>query len=195
MRRVSVILVCVLSIFCLTANVWGQVQFTTGSIQGTVVDEKGGAVAGAGVEARNVDTNLSRSVMTDTDGRFSILSLPPGNYTLTISKSGFATIKETGAALTVGQTISLPVTMKISATQENIEVSATADVVDTVSTSSTSTLNEAAVSDTPILGRKFEDLLTLTPGWHSPSGRSGQCRKDRTIRYRCSGADETTRYV
>jgi len=63
--------------------------------------------------------------------------------------------------------------MKISATQENIEVSATADVVDTVSTSSTSTLNEAAVSDTPILGRKFEDLLTLTPGVSITQGPDG----------------------
>jgi hypothetical protein len=173
MRSTFVALVFVLACFCLCGNVWGQAQFTTGSIQGTVMDEKGGAVAGAGVEAKNVDTNSTRNVTTDTDGRFSFLSLVPGNYNVTVSKTGFATIKETGATLTVGQTITLPVTMKISATQESIEVSATPDVVDTVGTSSTSTLNQVAVSDTPILGRKFEDLLTLTPGVSVSQGPDG----------------------
>jgi hypothetical protein len=69
--------------------------------------------------------------------------------------------------------MSLPVTMKVSATQEKIEVSATPDAVDTISTSSSSTLDETAVSETPILGRKFEDLLTLTPGVSIVQGPDG----------------------
>jgi len=93
--------------------------------------------------------------------------------TITISKTGFATIAQTGATLTVGQTMSLPVTMKVSSTQEKIEVSAAPDAVDTVSTSSSSTLDEVAVSETPILGRKFEDLLTLTPGVSIVQGPDG----------------------
>jgi Carboxypeptidase regulatory-like domain/TonB dependent receptor len=173
MRRFLVALAFAFSCFCLAGNVLGQVQITSGSIQGTVVDEKGGAVADATVEARNLDTNLLKTVMTDSDGRFAFLSLPPGRYTITISKTGFATISQTGATLTVGQAMSLPVTMKVSATQEKIEVSATPDAVDTISTSSSSTLDEIAVSDTPILGRKFEDLLTLTPGVSIVQGPDG----------------------
>jgi hypothetical protein len=173
MRKFLGALIFALSCVCLAGNAWGQVQITTGSIQGTVVDEKGGAVPDAGVEARNLDTNLLKNVMTDPDGRFAFLSLPPGRYTLTTSKTGFATISRTGLTLTVGQTMSLPVTMKVSATQEKIEVSATPDAVDTVSTSSSSTLDEIAVSETPILGRKFEDLLTLTPGVSIVQGPDG----------------------
>src|SRR6195256_5737541 len=173
MRRFLVALAFAFSCFCLAGNVLGQVQITSGSIQGTVVDDKGGAVADATVEARNLDTNLLKTVMTDSDGRFAFLSLPPGRYTITISKTGFATISQTGATLTVGQAMSLPVTMKVSATQEKIEVSATPDAVDTISTSSSSTLDEIAVSDTPILGRKFEDLLTLTPGVSIVQGPDG----------------------
>jgi hypothetical protein len=173
MRRFLVALAFVFSCFCLAGSASGQVQITSGSIQGTVVDEKGGAVADASVEARNLDTGLSRGVMTDSDGRFVFLSLPPGNYTITISKTGFATIAQTGVTLTVGQAMSLPVTMKVSATQEKIEVSATPDAVDTVSTASSSTLDEVAVSETPILGRKFEDLLTLTPGVSIVQGPDG----------------------
>src|SRR5882757_2761083 len=173
MRRFLVALAFAFSCFCLAGNALGQVQITSGSIQGTVVDEKGGAVADATVEARNLDTNLLKTVMTDSDGRFAFLSLPPGRYTITISKTGFATISQTGATLTVGQAMSLPVTMKVSATQEKIEVSATPDAVDTISTSSSSTLDEIAVSETPILGRKFENLLTLTPGVSIVQGPDG----------------------
>src|SRR6266446_6377358 len=173
MRRILVALAFAFSCFCLAGNASGQVQITSGSIQGTVVDEKGGAVADASVEARNLDTGLSRAVMTDSDGRFAFLSLPPGRYTITILKTGFATISQTGATLTVGQSMVLPVTMRVSATQERIEVSATPDAVDTISTSSSSTLDETAVSETPILGRKFENLLTLTPGVSIVQGPDG----------------------
>src|SRR5713101_6529357 len=173
MHRFLVALVFVFSCIGLAGNAWGQVQITTGSIQGTVVDENGGAVVDASVEARNLGTNLLRTVTADSDGRFAFLSLPPGRYTITISKTGFATIAQTGATLTVGQVLSLPVTMKVSATQEKIEVSATPEAVDTVSTSSSSTLDELAVSETPILGRKFEDLLTLTPGVSIVQGPDG----------------------
>jgi hypothetical protein len=173
MRRFLMILAFAFSCCLATGNAFGQVQITTGSIQGTVMDEKGGAVADASVEARNLDTNLLKTTTTDTDGRFAFLSLPPGGYTITISKPGFATMVQTGAVLTVGQTMTLPVTMKVSSTQEKIEVSATPEAVDTTSTSSSSTLDETAVSQTPILGRKFEDLLTLTPGVSISQGPDG----------------------
>src|ERR1700730_8049921 len=142
MRRLIVALVFVFSSLCVAGNVWGQAQITTGSIQGTVVDEKGGAVADANVEVKNLDTNYSTSVTTGPEGQYQFLSLPPGPYTVTVSKTGFATIVQTGATLTVGQTMSLPVSMKVSSSQERIEVTATPDVVDTSSTSSSSTLNE-----------------------------------------------------
>ncbi|HLJ24624.1 MAG TPA: carboxypeptidase regulatory-like domain-containing protein [Candidatus Acidoferrales bacterium] len=173
MRRLVVILTLLIFYLSMGGRAWGQAQITTGSIQGTVVDEKGGAVADSTVQATNLDTNLSATVMTDTDGRFQFLSLAPGRYTVTISKSGFATMDQTGVTLTVGQTLSLPVTMKVSATQEKIEVTATPDIVDTVSSTSTDTLDEQAVAETPLLGRKFEDLLTLTPGVSIVQGPDG----------------------
>jgi hypothetical protein len=173
MRGFLVALGFAFSFFCLAGNVFAQVQITSGNIQGTVVDENGGAVLDAGVEALNLDTNLLKSVMTDSDGRFVFLSLPPGRYTIIVTKTGFATISQTGVTLTVGQSLVLPVTMRVSATQEKIEVSATVDAVDTVSTAASSTLDEIAVSETPILGRKFEDLLTLTPGVSIVQGPDG----------------------
>src|SRR5216684_8138845 len=91
------------SLFCLTGTSWGQVQITTGTIQGTVTDANGGSVADSTVEVKNLDTNLSKTLTTSADGRFEFLSLPPGRYTLTVSKPGFAKLVQEGAVLTVGQ--------------------------------------------------------------------------------------------
>lgn len=165
--------VCVLAV-CLAAAslVRAQSQITTGTIQGDVLDEKGLAVPGATVEIRNLDTNLTKTETTGSDGRFSFLLLPPGRYTLTISKTGFATIVQENVSLTVGQAISLPVSMKVSAVQERIVVTAT-PTVEVAKTESSSTLNQLSVRETPVLGRKFEDLLTLTPGVSIVQGPDG----------------------
>ena len=74
--------------------------------------------------------------------------------------------------LTVGQVITIPVTMKVSAVSQQIVVT-DVPVVEVTKTESSSTLDEAAVANTPVLGRKFEDLLTLTPGVSISQGPDG----------------------
>ena len=69
MRRIVVAAVLFFSCLCLDGNVWGQAQITTGVIQGSVLDEKGLGVPGADVEARNLDTNLSKTAMTGPEAQ------------------------------------------------------------------------------------------------------------------------------
>ena len=154
------------------AGVSAQTQITTGTIQGTVTDERGAYVPGATVEIRNFDTSFSRTVTTDEDGRFVGLLLPPGKYTLTITKQGFATLVVEEANLTVGQAMSLVLSMKVSGVEERVTITAS-PTIDTTKTESSTTLDENAVNTTPILGRKFEDLLTLTPGVSIVQGPDG----------------------
>src|ERR1044071_798366 len=140
-------------------SIVAQTQITTGTIQGTVIDANGAAVPGANVEIKNLDTNFSRSLTTNDEGRFVAPLLQPGNYSVTVSKQGFATTVLESTALTVGQALSIPFSLKISSVAERVTVTTT-PTVDTVKTEASTTLNEKAVSTTPILGRKFEDLLT-----------------------------------
>ncbi len=156
----------------IASSVWGQSQITAGTVQGDVLDEKGGSVAGATVEAKNLATNFVQTDTTNTDGHFAFLSLAPGRYTVTISKAGFATVLQQNVNLTVGQTISIPVTMKVSSVSQQIVVT-DVPIVETTKTESSSTLNELTVNSTPVLGRKFEDLLTLTPGVAITQGPDG----------------------
>jgi outer membrane receptor for ferrienterochelin and colicin len=156
----------------LVPSIPAQTQITSGRIQGTVADERGAVVPGATVEVKNLDTNFSRTMQTDEEGRFTALALPPGNYSVTVSKQGFATTVLERAALTVGQALSIPFSLKISSVEERVTITAT-PTVDTVKTEVSTTLNETAVSTTPILGRKFEDLLSLTPGVSITQGPDG----------------------
>jgi len=166
---------CVLVTFVtlgLALTAAAQTQITTGTIQGTVTDANGAVMPGANVEIKNLDTNLSRTLTTDDGGRFVALALSPGRYSVTVSKTGFATAVAEQLDLTVGQALNLPVAMKVSGVEERVTITST-PVVDTVKTESSTTLNETAVNTTPILGRKFEDLLTLTPGVSVVQGPDG----------------------
>ncbi len=149
-----------------------QTQITSGVIQGTVVDPQGSVVQGASVEARNVDTNQSRSLATGADGRFVFLQLTSGRYLVTVRKAGFATVVQENLSLTVGQAINLNLSLKVSAIDETVTVTGTA-TVDTSKTEKSTTLDENTISTTPVLGRKFEDLLTLTPGVSVVQGPDG----------------------
>jgi hypothetical protein len=159
-------------ILLIVPTILAQTQITTGTIQGTVVDANGAVVPGANVEIRNRDTNFSRSLTTDEDGRFVAPLLQPGNYSVTVSKQGFATTVLENTVLTVGQALSIPFSLKISTVEERVTITTT-PTVDTGKTEVSTTLNETAVSTTPILGRKFEDLLTLTPGVSITQGPDG----------------------
>jgi len=149
-----------------------QSQSTTGSVQGTLADEAGAVIAGATVEVKNLDNGSVKSLTSDEGGRFVFLQLQPGRYTLTAVKQGYATVEQQNIALTVGQTINLNLGLKVSAVQERVTITA-APTIDTVKTESSTTLNETAISRTPVLGRKFEDLLTLTPGVSITQGPDG----------------------
>jgi hypothetical protein len=150
----------------------GQTQITTGVIQGTVADETGAPLPGVTVETRNVGTNLTRSQVTANDGRFVFLQLPPGTYRVTFTLTGFSTLIQQDVQVTVGQTVTLPAAMKVGGVQETITVSGTA-VVESTRTSSATTLGTLTVENIPNLGRKFEDLLSLTPGVSIVQGPDG----------------------
>ncbi len=162
----------VLLLLLFSNSIFAQTQSTTGVVQGTISDQSGAVVPAATVEIKNLDTNLTKTLSSDSDGRFVFLQLQPGRYKLEVSKQGYAKLLQENLTLTVGQTISLSLGMKVSSLQETITISAS-PTIDTVKTESSTTLNELAVSNTPVLGRKFLDMLTLTPGVSVTQGPDG----------------------
>jgi hypothetical protein len=150
-----------------------QTQITTGVIQGSVADATGASLPGVTVEARHLDTNVGRTLVTEADGRFVFLQLPPGSYRVTFTLQGFATMVQENVQLTVGQAITLPIAMKVSGVAETVTVTTATGVIETSRNASATTLNQTTIETIPILGRKFEDLLTLTPGVSVVQGPDG----------------------
>src|SRR5438045_9713904 len=91
MRKVLCAFFGVALVLGFAASGWGQSQITAGTVQGDVVDEKGGSVAGATVEAKNLETNFVQTDTTNEDGHFALLSLARGQYSLNISNQSFGT--------------------------------------------------------------------------------------------------------
>ena len=170
MRTIAATLACCLA---LAAPALAQSQITTGVIQGTITDATGATLPGVTVEARHAETNLTRTLTTGSDGRFVFLQLPSGTYAVTYTLPGFATLVQENINLTVGQAVTLSGQMTVSNVAETVRVTAEAAVVETTRSAVASTLNETTVETTPILGRKFEDLLTLTPGVSVVQGPDG----------------------
>ena len=151
---------------------YAQVQAVNGRIQGDVTDSAGAIVVGADVEANELDTQTISRTTTDGAGHFEFSSLKPGRYVVRISKSGFATTVQENLGLTVGHTTSLNISLQVAGTATEVVVSS-APLIDVTDVSSTSTLGEQTIATTPVLNRKFEDLLTLTPGVSISQGPDG----------------------
>jgi outer membrane receptor for ferrienterochelin and colicin len=136
------------------------------------MDATGAALPGASVEIKNVDTNSVERRTTDASGRFFALQLQPGRYTVTIQLKGFSTFVQDGIVVTVGQTVNLVPRLAISTVQQTVTVTGT-PTVDTTRSGVASTLGERIITNIPILGRKFEDLLSMTPGVSIVQGPDG----------------------
>ena len=166
-------LLVICTLVAMAASAAAQTQITTGVIEGVVTDSSNAVLPGVNVQAKNADTNLTREVVTDRDGRFSVLQLPSGRYTVTFSLSGFATLVQEEVTVTVGQATRLLPEMRVSGVAETVTVTSQAATVEVSRTAVASTLNQTTIENTPILGRKFEDLLTLTPGVSVVQGPDG----------------------
>src|SRR5437868_14268809 len=157
----------------LAVPVRAQSQATTGVIEGTVLDESGAAVPGATVTVRNTATNFERSLTTDSDGRFRGLLLPLGPYRVTVTMAGFATLVRDGINLAVGQTVTLPLSLKVSSVQEEVVVTGAAPLVETSRAEGADRIDDAAVRGLPNNGRNFLDFTKLTPGVSIVQGPGG----------------------
>src|SRR5688572_13973102 len=121
-----------LSVLFLPALVFAQ--STTGVIEGVVSDASGAALPGVTVTLRNVETNYTHTLVTDSAGRYRGVLLPLGRYDVSATLSGFATRVSRGHQLAVGQTLTADVTLTTAAVEESIVVTAEVPLIETART-------------------------------------------------------------
>jgi hypothetical protein len=103
-----------------------RAQTVNGAFHGTVSDTSGAVLPGATVEAKNTGTNLSRQATADSTGFYTIVSLPPGVYTLTASNTGFSSAVQNNVQLLVNQDVELNFTLKVGVVSQQVQVTAEA---------------------------------------------------------------------
>jgi len=141
-----------------------RAQNTTASIRGTVTDEQGAAIVGADVMLTNADTGYSRSDKTDKDGSYSFQSLPIGRYTLNVSGKGFKAYQEKDIVLHVNDSRTFDAQLKVGATTETIEVVANTSQVELNNAELSGTVAGDQITQLPLNGRSFAQLVTMVPG-------------------------------
>jgi hypothetical protein len=142
-----------------------RAQTFRGTILGTVTDATGAAIGGATVVVKNVDTGLTRTVTTSTDGSYSVPELPIGNYTVTVENAGFKTAVVSGLRVEVSSERRADVALQTGEVAQRIEV--TGDSLPQVeSTSNTlgGIIESKIVTNLPVNGRDYQKLIFLVPG-------------------------------
>jgi len=144
-----------------------------GRIRGTVIDAQGAAVSGAAVKIVNSDTNYERTLTTSDTGSFDAPDLAPGNYTVTVTKTGFRTFKQTGIKVEATATYAFTGTLEVGEMSATVEVVAEKLQADTTTMQLGGDLAGADLKDFPLLNRAWINLQTTLPGVMASSDRFG----------------------
>lgn len=150
---------------------FGSVCFAqVATLTGRITDPSGAVVPQAAVTARSIDTGVPTSTETTGEGYYTLPALLPGRYEVTITKSGFVPVKQTGLELTVQQIARLDVTLKVGAVAETIEVQAQAALLDSESSTVGMVIGNRQVTELPLLGRNTYALAMRVPGVRPSAG-------------------------
>ena len=147
-----------------TPQAFGQATISFAQLNGTVQDTSGRTVTGASVTLRDLGTNQGHSAVCNASGYYVVPNLPPGQYELTVQYSGFAKYVQTGIALSVGQTATINVTLKVAATSEVVTVTGEAPPVEPTRTEISQVIDTPEIQALPTATRQFIDFALLTPG-------------------------------
>ncbi len=143
-------------------------------VSGVVTDPSGAAIVNAQVSLTETDKQLTRTVATDNRGSYTLANLPVGPYQLEVKSAGFKDYVQSGIILVVNNNIQLNVAMQIGSASERVEVSATANMVETKETSVASVIDEQRINDLPLNNRQATQLiLTLGAAVYADAGDTG----------------------
>ncbi len=153
----------VLSILFLATAVMAQ-DTSTGAIRGTVSDSAGARIGAANVVLVNAATNFRYSTTSDVSGRFAFELLPPGEYSARADSPGMSPQTTPRLRVDVGGTTELTFKLAVAGASETVTVSGEPPMVESQPSGISTLIDERAINDLPLNGRRYTDLALLTPG-------------------------------
>ena len=170
-RRLSAFAVAAVFVVCAGLPVTAQTS-GNGNINGTISDKSGAAVPNVTVVVLNVDTGVSRTLTTNNDGSYAANFLLPGHYEVTASGSGFGKVDRKNLVLTVGQILTVDVTLPPASVSTEVIVTSESPLVDTDKTEVAQTIDQSFISNIPVSTRNWSAFVLNTPNV-TPDGGSG----------------------
>ncbi len=141
-----------------------RAQVVTGTLQGTVQDPSGRVLPGVTIQAVLVDRNLQRTVTTNGDGQYEIPFLPVGTYRVTASITGFKVQVQQNVDLRIDQRLRVDFALQIGSVTQQVTVSGEPPLVNADSPNIGEVIEQTRVTELPLKGRQFIELVLLTPG-------------------------------
>jgi Carboxypeptidase regulatory-like domain len=186
----AVLLVVVLSVSALA-------QSDRGAITGTVQDPAHASVPGAAVVARNIETGALYDTQATSTGNYTLASLPPGSYEVTVEAAGFSRHIGKGIEVSVAQVTRVDVTLQIGAVSDSVTVESTAPMLKTESSEQSYNIANETLVNLPmgVNGgtRGALNFMILSPGVSGTSGTGGRVNGEaaNTMRVLVDGQDVT----
>ena len=150
-------------VFQLAFPSWAQ-DAALGTLRGTIFDATGARISGATVHAIHSTTRIQRTTTSSSDGEFAIQYLPPGEYEARVEAPGMRPEIRKGVRIEVGGVVTMQVMLSVAGPQEAVTIEGQPNQVETQPAAVSSVLDERAISELPLNGRRFTDLVLLTPG-------------------------------
>ncbi len=136
----------------------------TGAIRGTVLDASGSRIAQASIVVVNTATGARHTSVSDSEGRFALDLLPPGDYSARATASGMSPQVTPQLHVDVGGASELEFRLTVAGAHESVTVTSEPGLVDTKPSAVSTLLDERALADIPLDGRRFSDLALFSPG-------------------------------
>ena len=182
LRALSLLIAFIILVICLFSafadHAFGQ-DASTGAIRGIVTDPTGGRIAAATVAFVSAATGFRYAVATDAEGRFAIDLLPPGEYTGRAVAEGMSPQVTPHVRVEIGGAAEIEFRLTVAGARETVTVSEEPALVETRPSSVSSVIDERAINELPLNGRRFTDLALLTPGvTQDPRGLTSSANGD-----------------
>src|SRR5437868_6615500 len=152
------------ALLCGAVTAFSQSTAALAQLNGTVQDEKGAVISKATITLREMDTNRAYSATSTDAGLYVIPNVAPGRYELKVASSGFTNYTQTGIALTVGQTATVNVALKVAGVAGELTVTGEGPAIEPTRTEISQVVDRKQIESLPISGRLFTDFALLTPG-------------------------------
>lgn len=169
-----------------------EAQTATGQINGTLSDASGAVIPGATVRLTSEQTGLERETTTNASGDYVFPLLPVSVYTITAESAGFQSARQTAVGLQVNQTRRVDIELSVGEVTETIEVVAESAVIDTETATVGTFVSQKQVTQLPLNGRNFLQLLFLGNGAVETNGEQGGMRRDAGNAISINGARPTS---